>query len=513
MSHKILLFILVSLVGVTSLSSQSNFPPEGGEVALDTAIGKSRMQLLVRLIYQYSRTNSDRAIELLDEAFAYQKEAYKDPKEYLKQRLALLGWSAEPYFYANQKETALANLDKAFALADTVCNPNKPCHEKGMLYAFLATYHNRDGNPAAAVENHKIALPIFMAVEDFHNTANTFSNISIAFTNLEEPDSALYYMDKSLEAHKAYDAPTSVMAQQKFNYTLMHHQAGNSELSHQMFYELMDTCMIYDLEILPLVQLEFGIAKVKDKEYEEGWKLLQACQTAILGESSLKKGLTWYKNAAKATKELNIPDSSLVYSERYIVLEDSLSKIENDAKINQLEESVTVKSKELEIDSLSHRLAGQKKNLFFLLSLLIGALGLAFYFFRKSKEVREKNTLEIRYFLSGKSEIDSPPSIDPFLENVLEIINENMADTSFNVEALAAKAFTSRSNLFKKIKPLAGKSPVVLIREMRMEKAKLLLENERLSVKEVAEMVGYEDNSYFSRVYKQYFGFSPSKKA
>ena len=137
----------------------------------------------------------------------------------------------------------------------------------------------------------------------------------------------------------------------------------------------------------------------------------------------------------------------------------------------------------------------------------------AFYYFRKSNQVREQSTLEIRYFLSGKSEINSEIEIDPFLENVLQIINENIEDTSFNVEALAAKAFTSRSNLFKKIKPLTGKSPVALIREMRMEKAKLLLETEKFSVKEIAEKVGFEDSSYFSRVYKKYFGVSPSKRA
>lgn len=501
------------MIGLSNLSSQSNYLPKGGEAALDTASGRARMQLLIRLVAQYSRTNSERAVELLDEAFEYQKVAYEDPDMYLKQRLALLGWSSEAYFYANQKERALENLDKAFALADSVCIPEVPCHERAMLYAFLATHNNRDGNPAAALKYHRKAVPIFDAVGDRHNVANAFTNISVVFTNLEKPDSAIFYMDKAIIVHEEYGAPVNVMSQLRHNYAVLHKEAGNTERSFQMFYDLIDTCVAHDLGMLPLVRLDFGIEKVKNEEFEEGWQLLQDCQEKIVGQSSLKKALEWYRYAAKATKELDLTDSSLVYSEKYIVLEDSLSALENKEKISQLEESVKVKSKEFEIDSLSHRLQNQKENLFFLISLLLGALGLAFYYFRKSKKVREQNTLEIRYFLSGKSEIDSTPDIDPFLENVFQIINENIEDPSFNVEALASKAFTSRSNLFKKIKPLSGKSPVALIREVRMEKAKLLLETQKFSVKEIAEKVGYEDSSYFARVYKKYFGETPSKRA
>ena len=513
MYHKLLFVIFIFLLGISSLSGQSNYEPEGGETALDTARGRERMQLLIRLIHKYHETNSERAIELLEEAFAYQKEAYDDTDEYLKQRLALLGWSSMPYFYANQKEKALENLDKAFALTDSVCQPEIPCHERAMLYAFLATHNNRDGNPAAALKSHKKALPIFRAVGDFHNEALAYNNISIVFTNLEQRDSAIFYMDKSIEAHLKIGTPTNVMAQLRYNYAVLHGETGNNERSIQMFYDVLDTCLIHNLELLPLVQLDFAGEKNKENQFEESWKLLKDCREDILQSSSLKRVLKWYRFAAKATKELSMLDSSLVYSEKYIVLEDSLSNLENKEKISQLEESVKVKSKEFEIDSLSHRLQNQKRNLFFLFSLLLGALGLAFYYFRKSKKVRKQNTLKIRYFLSGKSEIDSPPDIDPFLENVLQIINENIEDPSFNVEALAAKAFTSRSNLFKKIKPLSGKSPVVLIREVRMEKAKLLLDTNKFSVKEIAQKVGYEDSSYFTRVFKKYFGETPSKRA
>lgn len=511
MYPRVQLFIFLFLIGIASLSGQSSFEPIGGEAALDTARGINRLSLLIRLTHKYNRTNPEKAIGFVEEAFDYQKEHYKnDPEMFRKKRLALLGFSADSYFYANQKEKALENLDKAFVLADSVCLPDKPCHERAMLYAFLGNYNIRTENFEGALEAHKTALPMFVEVDDIMNTANQFTNVGTCFNYMEQIDSALYYYNLSVIWHQKFDAPKATLGRVKYHVATAQTKLGNTELSNQQFFELIDFAYQNDLEMLSEVQIDFAVIKKDHQEYKASWELLKDCREKIFESQNVHRISQWYKTAAKATKELNIADSSMVFAERYIVLEDSLSKVENDAKISKLEESVNVKSKEIEIDSLSHRLKDQKKNLFFLLSLLMGALGVAFYFFRKSKQVREQSTLEIRYFLSGKSEINSEIEIDPFLENVLQIINENLEDTSFNVEALAAKAFTSRSNLFKKTKPLTGKSPVVLIREMRMEKAKLLLETNQFSVKEIAEKVGFEDSSYFGKVYKKYFGVSPS---
>ena len=46
---------------------------------------------------------------------------------------------------------------------------------------------------------------------------------------------------------------------------------------------------------------------------------------------------------------------------------------------------------------------------------------------------------------------------------------------------------------------------------VRMQHAQTLLDNGYM-VKEVAFALGYEDQNYFSTVYKRYFGRSPSKK-
>ncbi len=46
---------------------------------------------------------------------------------------------------------------------------------------------------------------------------------------------------------------------------------------------------------------------------------------------------------------------------------------------------------------------------------------------------------------------------------------------------------------------------------VRMEKAKVFLQNESLKVYEAANMVGYQDDKYFRKVFKKMTGRTPNE--
>jgi AraC-like DNA-binding protein len=64
--------------------------------------------------------------------------------------------------------------------------------------------------------------------------------------------------------------------------------------------------------------------------------------------------------------------------------------------------------------------------------------------------------------------------------------------------------------IFKKV---IGKSPKDYLIDYRMEQARRLLIETDLNVAQVAAYVGYQDASYFSSLFKQKEGISPSKFA
>lgn len=76
---------------------------------------------------------------------------------------------------------------------------------------------------------------------------------------------------------------------------------------------------------------------------------------------------------------------------------------------------------------------------------------------------------------------------------------------------LAAECCLSESRFAHLFKEVTGKPYGQFVISMRMEKAKELLCQDELSVKEVAAMVGYDDQNYFSRTFKKAFGISPSR--
>ena len=68
-----------------------------------------------------------------------------------------------------------------------------------------------------------------------------------------------------------------------------------------------------------------------------------------------------------------------------------------------------------------------------------------------------------------------------------------------------------KSLLSKIFKDITGVSPINYLIQIRLTKARQLLEKEEvLTVKEVAKAVGYEDAYHFSKSFKKHFGLSPS---
>ncbi len=100
---------------------------------------------------------------------------------------------------------------------------------------------------------------------------------------------------------------------------------------------------------------------------------------------------------------------------------------------------------------------------------------------------------------------------EQFLQQVLRVIEENLDDDMFGVEQLAAGVNMSRSNLFRKLDALTGKSPTHLIRELRLARAKQLLEQGAGNTTEVALMVGFNTPAYFVKCFVDQYGITPGE--
>jgi AraC-like DNA-binding protein/TolB-like protein len=97
------------------------------------------------------------------------------------------------------------------------------------------------------------------------------------------------------------------------------------------------------------------------------------------------------------------------------------------------------------------------------------------------------------------------------LNKLNEVVLENLSDENFGPEQLAAKMEMSHSALHRKIKNTYNKTISQLIREVRLQKAKVMLHSEELSVSEIAYKVGFGSPSYFNKCFHEFFGLSPGE--
>lgn len=98
-----------------------------------------------------------------------------------------------------------------------------------------------------------------------------------------------------------------------------------------------------------------------------------------------------------------------------------------------------------------------------------------------------------------------------FLIKLNEIMEREISNPDLSVDLLVENFNFSRTIFFGKLKSLTGKSPIMYIKEMRMNKAVQLLNEHKYSIAEVAYRVGFNDPHYFSKSFKLYFGVSPSE--
>lgn len=87
---------------------------------------------------------------------------------------------------------------------------------------------------------------------------------------------------------------------------------------------------------------------------------------------------------------------------------------------------------------------------------------------------------------------------------------ENHYKEEITLEKLAQDQFLSPTYLSKIFKEATGVSPINYLIEIRLKRAKDMLKNDNLTIKEVASAVGYQDAYHFSKSFKKLYGVSPS---
>lgn len=111
-------------------------------------------------------------------------------------------------------------------------------------------------------------------------------------------------------------------------------------------------------------------------------------------------------------------------------------------------------------------------------------------------------SVKVRELIKFKNRID--------IQQIENYIEANYA-RGISLEETANRFYVSKEYLSKVFKEKTGFSFSECVTMLRMQKAKALVIEAKVPLKEIGSLIGYEDVSYFYKVFKKYFDITPGK--
>ncbi|MES2581365.1 MAG: helix-turn-helix domain-containing protein [Pseudomonadota bacterium] len=103
-----------------------------------------------------------------------------------------------------------------------------------------------------------------------------------------------------------------------------------------------------------------------------------------------------------------------------------------------------------------------------------------------------------------------PASLPTFAHGVAQWLGARLTET-YDLERLAKAFHVSARTLLRRVKAQTGDSPLALLQQARVDKAKQLLNNSAWSIAQITEAVGYADVPTFSRLFASRVGETPAR--
>lgn len=98
-----------------------------------------------------------------------------------------------------------------------------------------------------------------------------------------------------------------------------------------------------------------------------------------------------------------------------------------------------------------------------------------------------------------------------FLTQLNMVVGKRISENTLSSETLADDFCLSQRHFSRRVKSVTGVNTALYIRSLRIKKACELLRDTDLTISEIFVECGFDSANYFSRVFKQVMGMSPSE--
>ena len=128
--------------------------------------------------------------------------------------------------------------------------------------------------------------------------------------------------------------------------------------------------------------------------------------------------------------------------------------------------------------------------------------------------INQRNQLKVRFgrdIQSSYRDLPMKSSDARFLDKAISIVQEQICNSEFDITQFSSSMNLSRTHLHKKLKVITDQSPSEFVRNLRLQRAAQLLAAGTDQVAVIAYDTGFNNVSYFTRMFKAKYGVSPTE--
>ncbi len=121
---------------------------------------------------------------------------------------------------------------------------------------------------------------------------------------------------------------------------------------------------------------------------------------------------------------------------------------------------------------------------------------------------------EIQKSPNGEYRLSSIKIVDydrEMMSRLMDFLENHISDCNLRIEDMASAVNLGRTVFFNKVKSIVGMSPIDFLRDLRIKRACEMITSSKLTISEISAAVGFNDQRYFSRVFKKETGMTPSE--
>ena len=132
-------------------------------------------------------------------------------------------------------------------------------------------------------------------------------------------------------------------------------------------------------------------------------------------------------------------------------------------------------------------------------------------------EIRVRNELSVLFCLLNRSRQDAKETAlfrksndlqEKRVQILLDYLHTHYQD-KITIEELAKAASISKTEVIRCFKAIMGVPPICYLNSYRLQRAAQMLTHTEKSVQEIADGCGFDDNSYFSKLFRKKYQVSP----